>query len=498
MSKRKVLNKQNETPYFTKLKKYAESNPTSFDVPGHKLGNFYNEMIDYTGQNVFKLDANAPMGLDNLSNPKGVIKEAEALMAQVFRADNSYFLINGTTSGILALIMSLVRAKQKIIMPRNVHKSVINALILSGAIPIFMKPEIDKNLGIANGVSLNEVKRTISENPDAKAIFIINPTYFGVVSPLEEIIKIAHESNMKVIVDEAHGGHFYFSNQLPIGAIAANADAAVVSIHKTLGSLTQSSIILTKGININAERLRSTLNILNSTSPSSLLIASLDVARKNIYFNGKEKIENIIKLAKKARKLINEIPGIKAITPDYFLKQGASGYDQTKVLIKVSDLGVSGFEIYKEIREDFNIQLELAETHLVLAILTPGTTNQDIDNLVFALLKISEKYFHQKLEPIKPKLKMQSPDYYMRPREAYHGYKKFVTWEEAIGEVSAESIMVYPPGIPIVIPGEVISDEIIEALKDYEKSGSTILSDTGERKIKVVDLEKSGWEEDDI
>lgn len=498
MKKNYINNKQNETPYFTKLKQYADSNPTPFDVPGHKMGSFTNEMVDYTGQNVFKLDSNAPIGLDNLSYPKGVIKEAESLMAEAFRADNCYFLINGTTSGILALIMSLVRAKQKIILPRNVHKSVINALILSGAIPIFMKPEIDKDLGIANGVSLDEVKKTIAEHPDAKAIFIINPTYFGVVSPLKEIVKVAHQANMKVIVDEAHGAHFYFSKQLPIGAMDANADAAAVSIHKTLGSLTQSSVIITKGERINVERLRSTLNILNSTSPSSILIASLDVARKNIYFHGKEKIENTIKLANQARKRINKIPGIKAIDPDYFIKQGAAGYDQTKVIIKVSDLGVSGFDIFKEIREEFNLQLELAETHLVLAILTPGTTTKDIDNLVFALAKISKKYYGQNLEPIKPKLKMQYPKYYMRPREAYHGYKKFVTWDDAIGEVSAESIMIYPPGIPIVIPGEVISEEIIDSLKVYEKSDSTILSDTGMRKIKVVDLEKSGWEEDEI
>ena len=418
-------------------------------------------------------------------------------MAEAFGADGAYFLTNGTTQGILAVIMSVCRANQKILLPRNVHKSVINGLILSGAIPVFMKPNIDHTLGITNGTSLETVKEAISDNPDAKAIFLINPTYFGVVSNLEEIISLAHEHEMKVIVDEAHGGHFYFSSELPKGAIEAGADLSVVSIHKTVGSLTQSSVILTNGPRVDHLRLQATLNILNSTSPSGLLMASLDVARKYIYFNGEKKLSKLIKTVNKARDRINKIPGIEAITYNYFINKGEFGYDETRIIVKVSDLGITGFQAYNELRDIYNIQLELAETHLILAVLSIGTQEKDLNKLVSALDKIAKKYLKENVEPIHQKTIYNDPIYYMRPREAYHGYKKNVTLERAVNEVAAESIMVYPPGIPIVIPGEVITEEIIADLKKYLASRSTILSDSGPGVLRVVDLEKSGWEDDE-
>ncbi len=488
--------RQQKTPYFTKLKEYTESKPISLDVPGHKLGRINNELLEYTGPNIFKLDANAPKGLDNLSKPKGVIKEAQELMAEAFGADCAYFLTNGTTQGILAVMMSVCRANQKILLPRNVHKSVINGLILSGAIPVFMKPNIDNNLGIANGVSLETAKNAILENPEAKAIFLINPTYFGVVSDLTEIVKLAHKHDMKVIVDEAHGGHFYFSNKLPLGAIEAEADLSIVSIHKTVGSMTQSSVILTKGKRVDHNRLEATLNILNSTSPSGLLMASLDVARKTMYFEGTKKLDKLVKMTKDARNKINQIPGIEAITKDYFIKKGEYDSDESRIIVKVSDLGITGFDAYNELRDIYNVQLELAETHLILAVLTIGTTEEDLDKFVDALSKISEKHLKENREPIHQKLTYNEPIYYMRPREAYHSYKKYVRLKDATNEVAAESIMVYPPGIPIVIPGEVISEEIINDLLMYKKLGSTILSDSDGELIKVVDLEKSGQEED--
>lgn len=497
MMNNKKNDNQNKTPYFTKLKDYAESNPTPFDVPGHKLGKLNNEMIDYVGHNIFKLDANAPKGLDNLSKPSGVIKDAQILMAEAFGADSAYFLTNGTTQGILAVIMSACRANHKILIPRNVHKSVINALILSGAIPIFIKPNIDQTLGIANGISLKTVQEAILEHPDAKAIFLINPTYFGVVSELEEIIKLAHENNLKVIVDEAHGGHFYFNKKLPIGAIKAGADFSIVSVHKTMGSLTQSSIILTNGERVDHQRLQATLNILNSTSPSSLLMASLDVARKNMYLNGEKKLDKVIKMANRARHKINTIPGVEAITHEYFINKGEFGYDETRIIVKVSDLGITGFQAFNELRDKFNIQLELAETHLILAILSPGTQEKDINALIKGLEKIAKTQLKENIEPIHQKTIYADPIYYMRPREAYHGYKKYIPLDEAKDEVAAESIMVYPPGIPIVIPGEVITEEIINDLNKYHSLGSTILSDSDWGMVKVVDLEKSGWEEDD-
>lgn len=478
---------QTKTPFFDKIRAYGVSGTTALDVPGHKLGSIDNEFTRYLGHNVFSMDANAPRGLDNLSKPKGVIKEAQALAADAFGADHAYFLINGTSQGIIAMIMTAVRAKEKIIIPRNVHKSAINGLILSGAMPIFMKPHMDSELGIANGIILSELRETIEEHPDAKAVFVINPTYFGVTSNLKEIVKLAHEYNMLVLCDEAHGSHFGFNENLPLSAMEAGADMAACSIHKTIGSLTQSSMLITKGDRVDPNRVQSTLNVLQSTSPSSLLMASLDTARSYMAVNGKEKLDELIKMADETRKKINKIKGLKAITKDYIWNHKGYDYDETKIMVKVSDLGLTGFDAYNILSQESNIQMELAETHLILAVLSIGTTQQDLDKFVEGLKNLKK---HKTDKEIRHKIRFTYPDSYTRPREAYHAPKKYVKLEDALNEVAAENIMVYPPGIPLVIPGEIINAEILEDLEFYTAQGSTILSDTEDGYIKVVDKDK--------
>ena len=482
----------NRTPFFTKLKEYADSGTVSHDVPGHKLGQISNDMLDYAGLPMFKLDANAPRGLDNLNRPTGVIKEAAELMADAFGAEKAYFLTGGTTMGILAMIMSVCRAKEKIIMPRNVHKSAINALILSGAVPVFVKPYIDDELGIANHMDYEEVEKAILENPDAKAVFVINPTYFGVASHLKKIVDFAHEKEMMVIVDEAHGSHLPFSPLLPLSSMQAGADMSSCSLHKTVGSLTQSSILITQGPYVDHIRLRSTVNMIQSTSPSSLLLASLDVARKHIYLEGPKEIPQLIEMARHTREKINQIPGLKAVDDAYFIKKRAFDYDETKIIVKVSDLGISGFDVYKELFDEHHIQLELAETHLVLAVLSIGTKQRDLDALVDALTVLADKYRAYALQPIQPKIRVPYPEAYTRPREAYHAPKKYIPLNQAVDEIAAESIMIYPPGIPIVIPGEIISQDIIDDLDFYQRSGSVILSDTEGGYVKIID--KEYWE----
>ncbi|MDY0024246.1 MAG: aminotransferase class I/II-fold pyridoxal phosphate-dependent enzyme, partial [Candidatus Izemoplasmatales bacterium] len=415
--------KQNSTPFFTKLKEYGNSHVAPFDVPGHKLGRIENDMQKYVGKKMYLLDANSPVGLDHLNYPTGVISEAQNLMASAMGADRSYFLTNGTTTGILAMVMSVCKANDKIILPRNVHKSVINGLILSGAMPVFIKPNIDEFLGVANDVTFESCKKAIDENPDAKAIFIINPTYFGVVSDLKQITDYAHQHNIVVMADEAHGAQFYFSSRLPLSAMEAGVDISATSMHKTAGSLTQSSIILTQGERIDHQRLRSTLNMMQSTSPSSLLMASLDVARKTMYFQGKQRITNILKLAKIAREKLKNIPGIQVIDKSYMLDQGCFDYDETKLMVKVSDLGISGFDIYQLMKKNYNIQLELAESHIVLCVLTIGTTKQDLERLVLAFKKLAEKYYKLKDKLPKIEFRYQFPETYVLPRDAYHAPK---------------------------------------------------------------------------
>ena len=489
-----------KTPYFTALKEYAEKDINPLDVPGHKRGRIKNDLTDALGDSVFLYDVNAPKGLDNLSRPQSVIKEAQYLMADAFNADKAYFLLNGTTQGIITMILTVVRAHEKIILPRNTHKSIISGLILSGAIPIFLPTIIDEELGISNGFTIDNLIKTIDENPDAKAVFVINTTYFGACTDLKSVVDIAHDNNMLVLVDEAHGSHLSFNDKLPIGAMEAGADMSSASFHKTLGSLTQTSVLLAKGNRVDYNRIRVVINILQSTSPSSIMLASLDVARKQMYFNGKKELDAVIELSEYAKEKINKIPGIKLIDKNYFKAKGTFDYDQTKLLISIADLGKPGYWFYNVLRDRFDIQLELAETYVILAILAIGTIKKDIDRLVDALAILSSELYDGNKKLPFPKFRYHFPTMQVRPRVAFHAPKKFVSINDAIGEISGESIMIYPPGIPIVIPGEIIDINVVDMINFYFENGFSILTEQEDDTVKVVDQENwsKEYDEDDL
>lgn len=482
--------KQNNTPFFSKMKKYIESDPTCFDVPGHKMGNFDNDLEEYAGKTLYKLDVNAPIGLDNLYHPHGVIKEAEDLLADLYNVDEALFSINGTTGGIMTMIIGTIDAKEKIILPRNVHKSIINSLILSGAYPIFVMPDTDPETGIANGVKIDNYIKAMDENPDAKAVFVINPTYFGVTSNIKKLAKEAHERNMIVIADEAHGSHLYFHEDLPLGAMAAGADISSVSLHKTFGSLTQSSAILINKERINVSRIKKVYAMLSSTSPNHILLASIDVARKRMALDGHKLLSNTLDLARKTRERINKIRGFHCLDKSYLDGNGRFDIDETKLVINTSEVGLSGFEIFKLMREVENVQMELGEISELLAIFTIGTTQKDADRLVEGLQKISDKYYDVTDIKTIPHFSYSFPELIVRPREAFHAPSKVISLDDAVGEISAENIMIYPPGIPLAIPGEIITQNAIDLLHFYEKEGGVVLSDSPDGYIKVLDQDK--------
>lgn len=484
------LKRQEHTPLLDAIKKYVESEPVPFDVPGHKMGSLKTELSDYAGEMLYRLDINAPIGLDNLYHPNGVIKEAEDLFAEAFGADEAIFSVNGTTGGIMTMIIGTIDAKEKIILPRNVHKSIINSLILSGAYPIFVMPDTDPETGIANGVKIDNYIKAMDENPDAKAVFVINPTYFGVTSNIKKLAKEAHERNMIVIADEAHGSHLYFHEDLPLGAMAAGADISSVSLHKTFGSLTQSSAILINKERINVSRIKKVYAMLSSTSPNHILLASIDVARKRMALDGHKLLSNTLDLARKTRERINKIRGFHCLDKSYLDGNGRFDIDETKLVINTSEVGLSGFEIFKLMREVENVQMELGEISELLAIFTIGTTQKDADRLVEGLQKISDKYYD--ITDIKtiPHFSYSFPELIVRPREAFHAPSKVISLDDAVGEISVESIMIYPPGIPLAIPGEIITQNAIDLLHFYEKEGGVVLSDSPDGYIKVLDQDK--------
>ncbi len=466
---------QSKTPYVDALSSYIKDDVAPFDVPGHHMGNIKNKATELLGQGTYRLDVNSPVGLDTLGNPHGVIQEAASYLAEACNADEAFFLVNGTSSGIIAMILTAVKANEKIILPRNIHKSVVNALILSGARPSYVMPEIDLDLGIANQPSVEQWKKAIIRNPSAKAVFIINPTYFGAVTNLKEIVDFAHAHHMAVLVDEAHGAHYYFhGNKSLMTAMDAGADMSAASFHKTNGSLTQSSVLLLKGNRYTREDVQRSLNIINSTSPSGLLIASIDGARSFMASpEGKKAMDNVYDLVSYARKKIEKIPGFINEDKNHFLAHGAYDYDETKLVIGLDHLDLDGFELYHLLKEKYDVQMELAEPNEVLAIFSIGTKKKHVDQLISALKDISKVHYNIRHTRKKAHYDSSTPFQLVRPRVSFNAPGKLIKIEDCEGEVSKEQIMMYPPGIPLIAPGEVWSKELVEQVKAFQNSKET-------------------------
>ena len=455
---------QNRAPLFEALKDYHARNVIPFDVPGHKHGVGLPELADYVGKKVLEIDVNAMECLDNISNPIGVIKEAEKLAARAYGAANAFFLVNGTTSGVQAMIMAACRPGEKIILPRNAHKSAIAGMILSGAVPIYVQPEINEDLGIAMGITEENVKRTIASHPDAKAIFVIHPTYYGAVSDLAAIIDAAHRHEMAVLVDEAHGAHFHFHPKLPASAMELGADASASSTHKTGGSLTQSSLLLMRDSILDPNYMKTTLNLTQTTSASYLLMTSIDIARRQLATRGKDILDRIIETVIRAKQELNAVDGLYAFGRELIGTPGVFDFDDTKLGVNVRKLGLSGYEAEKLLRKEYNIQVELADMYNILAITAVGDTDESVSGLVEAIKDIAKNNRNGNVREITRGM-LRNPEIVVSPRDAYYSSKKPVRLEDAVGCVSGESIMAYPPGIPLVTPGEMITKGIVEYAK---------------------------------
>lgn len=481
---------QTKTPYLDALKKYIAKGTTQLDVPGHQQGNVANKLKDFLGETLYKADINAPVGMDNLANPHEVLYEAEQMFADFAGAKDSFFLINGTSSGILAMIMTACHANEKIILPRNVHKSIVSALILSGASPIYIMPKIDGDLEIANQPTVDEYINAMHRYPSAKAIFVINPTYFGAVNDLKRLVKEAHARGISVLVDEAHGAHYYFDPTGPVSAMEAGADMASVSFHKTGGSLTQTSVLLLNSDKYTRADIQKTLNILNTTSPSTILMASLDAARQYVATKGPENMKRVHEVSKYAREQISKIKGFVPCGKEHFITRGCYDYDDTKLVIKLENLDINGFDIFHILQNEYKIQIELAETYVIMCVLAIGTGKTQINNLVAALKDISKKHYNKKNEYKRHAFGIEFPFQVVRPRSAYQAPGKRIPSKEAIGMISKESIMIYPPGIPLIVPGEVFTKDLVNRIYEYKKSGCTILSDYGGTEVNAIDTEK--------
>ncbi|MCB1172550.1 MAG: aminotransferase class I/II-fold pyridoxal phosphate-dependent enzyme [Leptospiraceae bacterium] len=459
-AKQTAADRQNRAPLAEALLQHIREDVTPFHVPAHKHGKGTDELTRYFGQQVMSMDINSMSDVDDLANPNAVIDEAQRLTAELFGAQYAHFLINGTTSGIHAMMISRLRPGDRIILPRNAHKSAFSGLVASGAVPVYARVEDNTDFGIATTVSVDSISSCFERAPQTAALFIINPTYYGFASDLQRLIALAREWDASVLVDEAHGGHMYFHDELPVTAMQSGADMSAVSMHKTCGSLTQSSLLLLNSKAISNEKVINTLNMFRSTSASYLLMASLDLARKQLAMEGRERIKAVVELARYAREKINQIEGLHAFGQELTSNSAIHSFDETKLSIFVRKLGATGFEIERRLRQEYNIQVELADLNVIMAMITIGDTQADVDRLIAALEKIASRSRKQNFTRVSQMPDM--PDLIVIPRDAFYSHQKSVALEDSVNEISGEMVMSYPPGIPVICPGERITRDIID------------------------------------
>lgn len=465
------LNRQKSAPIYEALEHFRKMRVVPFDVPGHKRGRGNPELVELLGEKCVGLDVNSMKPLDNLGHPVSVIREAEDLAAEAFGAAHAFLMVNGTTSSVQSMIFAVCRAGDKIILPRNVHKSVINALVLCGGIPVYAEVKVNPKIGIALGVELDEMRRVMDENPDAVAVFVNNPTYYGICSDIRAIAELAHERGMKVLADEAHGTHLYFGEGLPLSGMAAGADMAAISMHKSGGSLTQSSILLC-GPLMDAEYVRQIINLTQTTSASYLLLSSLDISRRNLALRGKESFARVTRMAEYARNEINAIGGFYAYGKDLIDGNSVYDYDVTKLSVHTQGIGLTGIEVYDLLRDEYDIQIEFGDIGNILAYISIGDRIQDIERLVGALEDIRHVYERDSQDLYCGNF--IKPEVVLTPQKAFYSKKKVLPVREAAGAICAELVMCYPPGIPILTPGERITEEIIEYILYAKEKGCSL------------------------
>ncbi|MBT9253258.1 MAG: aminotransferase class V-fold PLP-dependent enzyme [Brockia lithotrophica] len=482
---RRVLDptRHRRAPILEALAAHSARTRAAFHIPGHKGGRGMDpEFRRILGDKALAFDLINIAPLDDLHAPTGAIREAEALAAELYAAEDAFFSVQGTTTAIEAMLLAALRPGEKVLLPRNVHKSVLSGLILSGAIPVFLAPEADPVLGILHGLTPEVVARALDEHPDARALLLVHPTYYGTGSPLETIVSLAHSRGIPVLVDAAHGAHLPFHPDLPVFPTFAGADLVAVSMHKLGGALTQASLLLRQGSFVPRERVRASMNLLQTTSSSYLLLASLDAARRFLALEGRRRVGRAVRLALRAREEAERLGGL--YIPGPFRPELGFSFDPTKFLVHVADLGLSGAEVERILRERFAIEVELSDPFNVLFVISVGDTEQSIDLLLQALeyLVREEK---RDVPKVMPFLLPPEAPLVISPREAYFAEGELVPLEEAEGRISGEAVVTYPPGIPLVLPGERWTSQLLAYL-EFARSRGVEVRGTSHPKAHVV------------
>lgn len=486
------FSEQEKTPYLDALLSYVRDNTIPFHVPGHKQGRgVHPKLKENVGSLFLSMDITEVPGLDNLSRPTGVLKEAQELAAKAYGSDFSYFLVNGSSSGLHAMLMAVCNPGDSVILPRNVHKSAFSSLIFSGVAPAYMMPEFDERLQIDHTVTEETLRQALADYPSAKGVLLVSPTYYGVSADVEKFVRIIHENGKIALVDEAWGPHLQFHPDLPVSGVAAKADLVVNSTHKLLSSLTQSSILHLQGDRVDRGRLEAVLQLFLTTSPSCLILASIDATRMQMATQGKALLNNAITLAEEARKQINSLPGLYCMGKEILGQPGVHQLDSTRLVISARELGYTGYQIEDILRKEHGVQAEMSDLFNVVCLITISDHEEELTHLLSGLRKIKRNI---SAHPPAPRIHHKErnlrdwPPVRLTPRDAFVAPHEAIPFRNAIGRISTELITTYPPGIPTIVPGEEFTPGIIEYLLLEREASSRItgVADLSLQTVRVV------------
>src|SRR4051812_46639683 len=484
-------NEQPNAPYLEAVVAYAFRAPARYHVPGHKGGPGADPGLRKAiGTDALAADVPQDIHGIDLGPSPTPYERAEGLAAEAFGAERSWFLTNGATQGNHALCLALAPLGTRVVAQRNSHTSIVDGLVLSGGIPSFVAPEYDLELGITHAVTPAALEAALREAPDARAAFVVSPTYYGMAADVAGLAEVAHAAGIPLVVDQAWGPHLGFHEALPPTALSQGADAMLTSTHKIAGSLTQSAMLhVGHSGRVDAGGVARALRLLRSTSPSSLLLASLDAARRQLALHGEQLLHETIEAIGVARAKLETIPGIALVDASLVGRMGVAGHDPLRIVLDVRGTGRTGYEIADALRRSYDVHVELPmqATIVFIAGLGESAANLrrlagDVDEVVKRLARPGET------APIVPPSALHGYHVAVSPRDAFLGRAEQIPVDEAIGRISCESIASYPPGVPALLPGERISPETVAYLRELADAGARLhgASDPGFQTVNVL------------
>lgn len=478
-------------PMLEGIARYREMGMTPFSTPGHKLGvGMDPSLVALYGHSALLSDIPVSGGVDDIHFTWEIWRQAEELGAHAWGAERTFYLVNGSSTGNHAFLMSILGPGDEVIVARDIHKSMMVALIQTGATPVYVAPRLHPEHNIGLGVHPDDIAAALEAHPRARLVVLVSPSYCGVASDLGAIAAVSHARGVPVYVDEAWGPHFHFHPALPKSAMRSGIDGAVASTHKVLGAITQSAILNVQGPRVDLGRLAGTVGMAQTTSPAAFILASIDACRRQMVLRGEELLETTIALAEQARRRLQAIPGVAVLDGETL---GVETYDLTKLVIDVHGLGLTGFEVEALLRSEHSIVPEMSDLSGIVCLITVGDTQASIDRLVAAFAAIAANHrtsggtggSHLRSSGAVLSPGVQA----MTPRDAFFARTRTIPLAEAVGQVSAELVIPYPPGIPVLAPGDVILPEKLAYLATIAELGMYIsgASDQALRTIKVVD-----------